>query len=885
MNPLFSESAAFALQRLTDLGWSPVAAQGMVGNLIQESGRNLNPTATHDGGTGFGIAGFRDPQPGRGRWTNLRNFSKQRGLDHRTLDAQLQFIDHELRTSERSVGDRLRQARDPAEAARAAISFFRPAGWTSRNPTGGHGWNNRLQNTMTLAGAPMPTNRIALDQVQQASFTPPMPPRRPGGLGGLGGAEPQASYASMSGSPGPSAQGGGDPSQTVPAALMALSGGGGDDRQQRAEAIAQTIPSLRQAGVQPRQPFSGRASGLDSFGMGGPQPFAPNQGPAALAPRGGGVAAMQANPMRPPEPNMTPRPATPPSFMPGGAQSQAQGVPSFAQGAPPPIQFDDAMPPVVGAVQGAGAGPPMPNVSAVAQAAQPQQRPEQPPMPPPQPNTGGQPMPQGIDPNQYAGGEWIPPDVGRALAAQQMGGQANMPAQGAQAAQGGGGGMPAPRGAPGGLGGLGGLRGPLHAAFLSMLTSNDRRTPFANMPAFMQQQMQMESQMQAQRQAEADRLHDQNLLFGGGEGGGQAGGQSAQAGPGGGGQQGDAPSSFSTGNKTVDRLLVQRQQATRALQMARTSEGQKAAEAEIKHLDALIDRYEKQSGSPTELARLRRERDALPPGHPDRAWYENRLQSLGQNPETNITIGGRSDERWGDPESGHAWLRDPETGEVVTEPDPSGRGVRPVQVPFAGSSADIARQQQEDERMAGARTQATTGATLLDEVTGAFGLRQALGWDDEKREYGKSKIAGPRTRKIIADNPTGLTALAYAGSPTADFIGTLASLQDTIGIERLLEIKRSGAGLGAVPAEQLRQLARALGALDAGLSDDLLRHNIDRVRTIYEDIVRQSLTDSNDETFRGVVLDVSPYVGQIIGGDEPSSADQGSSGFRIIGVE
>lgn len=177
MNPMFSDSAAYAVQRLQQLGWSPAAAVGMVGNLVQESGPNLNPTATHDGGTGFGIAGFRDPKPGEGRWTNLRNFAGQQGLNHRDLDTQLRFIDHELRTSESGVGNRLRNARDASEAARISIDFFRPEGWTSNNPTGGHGWNNRLQNAQTLArnvGA-MPGN-----------LTPPAP--------STGG---NAAYASM----------------------------------------------------------------------------------------------------------------------------------------------------------------------------------------------------------------------------------------------------------------------------------------------------------------------------------------------------------------------------------------------------------------------------------------------------------------------------------------------------------------------------------------------------------------------------------------------------------------------------------------------------------------------------------------------------------------
>ena len=100
MNPLFSDNAAMALSFLQEKGWSQQAAAGMVGNLIQESGKNLNTRAVHDGGTGIGIAGFRDPKPGQGRKTNLMNFARQRNMDPFDLKTQLSFVDHELRTSE-----------------------------------------------------------------------------------------------------------------------------------------------------------------------------------------------------------------------------------------------------------------------------------------------------------------------------------------------------------------------------------------------------------------------------------------------------------------------------------------------------------------------------------------------------------------------------------------------------------------------------------------------------------------------------------------------------------------------------------------------------------------------------------------------------------------
>ncbi|WP_421696942.1 phage tail tip lysozyme [Ancylobacter sp.] len=131
----------YAIGKLVEMGWSPVAAAGIVGNLRQESG--LNPTASHDNGTGYGIAGWRDPQPGQGRWTNLRNFAQEQGAPVDSLDTQLKFLDYELRGPEKSVGARLKAATDPRRAAATFIDYERPAGWKRGDPSGAHGYDNR----------------------------------------------------------------------------------------------------------------------------------------------------------------------------------------------------------------------------------------------------------------------------------------------------------------------------------------------------------------------------------------------------------------------------------------------------------------------------------------------------------------------------------------------------------------------------------------------------------------------------------------------------------------------------------------------------------------------------------------------------------------------
>ena len=146
-------NADYAYSWLLNKGYSPQAAAGLVGNLVQES--NVRPDGVvGDNGTAFGVAQWRGD-----RLANLQRFAQGNGQDWRTLDAQLGFLDHELHTTERTAGDALRAAPDVRAATRAAISFERPQGWTVDNPEAGHGWANRFGAASALLGQPVsPTN-------------------------------------------------------------------------------------------------------------------------------------------------------------------------------------------------------------------------------------------------------------------------------------------------------------------------------------------------------------------------------------------------------------------------------------------------------------------------------------------------------------------------------------------------------------------------------------------------------------------------------------------------------------------------------------------------------------------------------------------------------
>lgn len=169
-------------------GLSDVQAAGIVGNLIQESG--LRSTgAVGDAGTAFGVAQWRE-----GRFANLRKFAGARGKDWGDLNTQLDFMMHELATSESAAGRSLRSATTLDQATAAFIGFERPAGWSAANPRGGHGWANRLanaQSVMALAAASNPAitatgSTIDFAHAGGAPGTPPAvgtpAPASPGGV-------------------------------------------------------------------------------------------------------------------------------------------------------------------------------------------------------------------------------------------------------------------------------------------------------------------------------------------------------------------------------------------------------------------------------------------------------------------------------------------------------------------------------------------------------------------------------------------------------------------------------------------------------------------------------------------------------------------------------
>jgi hypothetical protein len=175
---------------------------------------------------------------------------------------------------------------------------------------------------------------------------------------------------------------------------------------------------------------------------------------------------------------------------------------------------------------------------------------------------------------------------------------------------------------------------------------------------------------------------------------------------------------------------------------------------------------------------------------------------------------------------------------------------------------------EEDRRV---RPEATSASVAIRE---ADKLLSNLGFDPETGErVGESVVGSPRERMgVVMTGDIG--RFAVAGNPTGDFLNTLQSLKDTVAIQRLLEIKAAGSGLGQIPQSQLDALGRQLGTLNADLSDEQLARNIYDIRRLYNNIVETSLADSQDPTFRQLI----PNIAFGAGGDAATPAAPSATG-------
>lgn len=95
---------------VSKMGLPVAGACGVVANIACESG--FNEQALGDGGTSFGICQWHNE-----RYTMLRNKCAEKGLDYRTLDGQLYYLQWELETYYPSLLSRLRTVPNSGQGA------------------------------------------------------------------------------------------------------------------------------------------------------------------------------------------------------------------------------------------------------------------------------------------------------------------------------------------------------------------------------------------------------------------------------------------------------------------------------------------------------------------------------------------------------------------------------------------------------------------------------------------------------------------------------------------------------------------------------------------------------------------------------------------------
>lgn len=122
-----NEASRYAYQYYLNRGYSPQAAAGITGNLMVESGRFSPDVIAGKRRGDSGSAAYAAQWRGE-RLTGLNRYAEQQGMSPTSLDAQLGYVDHEMRTgSDGGAGvayRKLQEAQTPEQAAHAFMTHF-----------------------------------------------------------------------------------------------------------------------------------------------------------------------------------------------------------------------------------------------------------------------------------------------------------------------------------------------------------------------------------------------------------------------------------------------------------------------------------------------------------------------------------------------------------------------------------------------------------------------------------------------------------------------------------------------------------------------------------------------------------------------------------------
>lgn len=158
----YKGNAGVIAGELAKAGLTDTQISGFMGRLQQES--SLNPNAKNKNDAGPGKHSYGIGQWNRDRLDNLTGYAKALGKDKSDLATQASFAAHEMfgskdsrvsgkfgAKSESYAGKQLAAATTVRDAAKAAMHYERPQGYTRSNPTAGHGFNNTVSYASSFA--------------------------------------------------------------------------------------------------------------------------------------------------------------------------------------------------------------------------------------------------------------------------------------------------------------------------------------------------------------------------------------------------------------------------------------------------------------------------------------------------------------------------------------------------------------------------------------------------------------------------------------------------------------------------------------------------------------------------------------------------------------
>lgn len=141
----------YAYNYFIQKGLPPVIASGIVGNLIHESGLDTSIEGDKGlkGGSSYGIAQWRGDR--------LTNLQKRYGDNWTNLDNQLDFVLHELNSSEKTTFNKLKYAKTPEEASDIFMRGYERPSKEAISKSGVH----RAKNARDLFGSSIDSNYVS----------------------------------------------------------------------------------------------------------------------------------------------------------------------------------------------------------------------------------------------------------------------------------------------------------------------------------------------------------------------------------------------------------------------------------------------------------------------------------------------------------------------------------------------------------------------------------------------------------------------------------------------------------------------------------------------------------------------------------------------------